>query len=239
MDGKMQATGMVGRKENVRNKIVIMSQIIIDIAERFHAAFGYIPSGIPRRADIASNIATGVETAAKKYGIDKASQAIIKPHIQRFAVRVLERQFADITLKNGEKLYQFKNGLVTEEIPDVLATAPVFSFKRKKNIKTTAIDNSDAVVVESFGTQQWDITMDGLLIDLSEHGYPGDKIKQFREMFEINDILEVLDCQLLDDLGIKSLYFDSIEEMKFVEGYNDTVMYKIKAYSIKPVEFFI
>jgi hypothetical protein len=213
--------------------------IIIDIAERYVAAFGYLPSGIPRRADIGSNIMAGVETAAIKFGLDKASQAIIKPHIQHFAVNVFDRQFADLTLKNKDKIFKFHNGILTEEMPGVIATAPAFSFKRGKTIKTTPVDNSNVVVVESWGSKQWEITMSGLLIELGDHEYPSEKLQQFREMFEIDDILEVLECQLLDDLNVKSVYIEDIEELKFVEGYNDTVQYKIKAWSIKPAEFFI
>lgn len=76
-------------------------------------------------------------------------------------------------------------------------------------------------------------------MDLDEHSYPSDRVQRLRELFEINDILEVIDCKIMDDLNIQSLYLNSIDELKFVDGYNDTMSYKLKAYSIKPLEFFI
>lgn len=216
-----------------------MSQIIINIADRFLAAFGYIPSGIPRRADIGSNIAESVKIAGMKYGIDRATRAMIQPYMKKYIIEVIDRDFANLTLKNGSKTYYFKNTFVTEDMSGVLSCAPTFSFTREKNIKTTAIDNSDMVVVESFGSKQWNIDIDGLLIDLENHWYPSNKLQQFREMFGVNDVFEVLDCKLLHDLGINSLYITDIGKLDFVEEYNDTIKYKLKAKSIKPVEFFM
>ncbi len=43
----------------------------------------------------------------------------------------------------------------------------------------------------------------------------------------------------MDDLNIQSLYIERLEGLKFVDGYNDTMSYTLKAYSIKPLEFFI
>jgi len=216
-----------------------MSQITIDISDRFFSAFGYIPSGAPKTAVIAGNIAEGGKTAGMKYGLDRATQAMITPNIKHYTVNVLDRQFADITLKCKDSVYKFANTLLTEEVEGVLAPAPVIYFSRDKNIVTTNIDGSDAVVVESFGTKQWTISIEGLLIDMDNHGYPGEKIKKLREIFETNAIFDVLDCQLLEDLGIQSLYFKTLTELKFVEDYSDTVSFKTIAHSIKPVEFFI
>ena len=76
-------------------------------------------------------------------------------------------------------------------------------------------------------------------MDLDEHSYPSDRVQRLRELFEINDILEVIDCKIMDDLNIQSLYIEKLESLKFIEGYNDTMSYSLKANSIKPLEFFI
>ena len=101
------------------------------------------------------------------------------------------------------------------------------------------MDGSDSEVVECFGTKSWDITISGILVDLDEHSYPSERVQKLRELFEINDILEVLECKIMDDLNIQSLYIEKLDELKFVEGFNDTISYKFTAHSIEPLEFFI
>ncbi len=76
-------------------------------------------------------------------------------------------------------------------------------------------------------------------MDLDEHSYPSERVQKLRELFEINDILEVLECKIMDDLNIQSLYIDNLENFKFIDGFNDTMSYTLKAKSIKPLEFFI
>ena len=115
----------------------------------------------------------------------------------------------------------------------------MLSFTRSKNIVKTVVDGSDSEVIESFGCKSWDITIEGILIDLDEHSYPSDKVQQLRALFEINDILEVMDNQICEDLRIQSIYFESLEKLEIVQGFNDTMQFKIKAHSIKPLEFFI
>ena len=58
-------------------------------------------------------------------------------------------------------------------------------------------------------------------------------------MFEVNDTFDVLDCRLLEDLGIRSIYFNNIESLNPQKEHPDTIEYKIKAYSIQPLEFFV
>ena len=113
------------------------------------------------------------------------------------------------------------------------------SFTRDKNIKKTTIDGSDFEVVECFGLKPWKITISGLLIDMDNHNYPSSKMRSFRSIFETNDIFDVIDSQIFEDLGIKSIYIERLDELKVLEDYQDTVQFKMTAYSIKPLEFFI
>ncbi len=44
-------------------------------------------------------------------------------------------------------------------------------------------------------------------------------------MFEVNDTFEVLDCRLLEDLVIRSIYFNNIENLKPLKEHPDTIEY--------------
>ena len=115
----------------------------------------------------------------------------------------------------------------------------MLKFTRDKNIVTTAVQGSDNVVVEYFGLKQWDITIEGLLVDLDEHQYPTSKVQSLRQMFETPDTFDVLECQIMTDLGINALYFSKVMDLAVLEDYPDTVKYKLSAWSIQPPEFTI
>lgn len=117
-------------------------------------------------------------------------------------------------------------------------TAANALIQKRKNIITTRIDGSGAVIVESFGAKELDITLDGILVDMQHHTYPANEMRQLREMFEANTTFEVWDCDILADLGIEQIYFDKLEDLKVLEDYPDTVKFKMTLKSIKPVEFF-
>ena len=75
------------------------------------------------------------------------------------------------------KTYEFRNGILTDAVAGILAPPPMLTFERKKNIITTKVDGSDAVIVESFGLEPWTITIDGILVDLQNHQYPASDLK--------------------------------------------------------------
>ena len=50
---------------------------------------------------------------------------------------------------------------------------------------------------------------------------------------------EEMNSDIMGALGIEQMYFEKTEELKVLEAYHDTVDFRFKAYSIKPVEFFI
>ncbi|MGP1514458.1 MAG: DUF6046 domain-containing protein [Bacteroidales bacterium] len=214
--------------------------INIDLTDRIYKALGYIPSGMPQSVVIKANIEAGdvLEKAISKAS-DKRNQSYALKNITRYAVMRNDKCFADLTLRNGTQEFRFKNGIMTENMPDILAPCPVLQFKREKNIIKTAVDGSDSEVIECFGCKSWEIIIEGILIDLDAHEYPSDKVVQIRQLFEINDILEVVDNQVCEDLGIQSLYIEKIENLRLVEGFNDTLSYKLTTHSIKPIEFFI
>lgn len=215
--------------------------IDIDLTDRMFAAFGYVPSGYPKQDVVRAGIAAAYASdAAISIGLGRANIALIKKKIGA-NVFVNGCSFADLTLRNSEngKCYEFANGLLTEAATGILAPPPMLSFQRDKNIIKTAIDGSDSEVVESFGCKSWEITMEGILVDMESHQYPQTKMQELREMFEVNNSFEVFDCDIMADLGIENIYIDKLNELKVLMEYQDTIKYKLIAHSIKPVEFFI
>lgn len=215
--------------------------INIDITDRMFAAFGYLPSGMPKQSVIRQGIAVAYASdAAQNAGIGRANIALIKNRIGG-NVFVADRCFADLTLKStvDGTMYRFANTVLGETADGILAPPPMLSFTRDKQIVTTGVDGSDAIVVESFGVNPWVITIEGILVDMEEHLYPQVQLRKLRELFEVNAMFDVLACEVLDDLGVRSLYIENLESLKFVDGYQDTVKYILKAKSMQPVEFFI
>ena len=215
--------------------------IDIDLTDRMFAAFGYVPSGYPKQDVVRAGIAAAYASdAAISIGLGRANIALIKKKIGA-NVFVNGCSFADLTLRNSEngKCYEFANGLLTEAATGILAPPPMLSFQRDKNIIKTAIDGSDSEVVESFGCKSWEITIEGILVDMESHQYPQTKMQELREMFEVNNSFEVFDCDIMADLGIENIYIDKLNELKVLMEYQDTIKYKLIAHSIKPVEFFI
>lgn len=213
--------------------------IVVELSKRYLSAFGCIPSGYPDTATIEDNIKAGIERAALNIGRERINIGIMSANMRRFVTNVNGLNWADFTLRNGGMYYKFANTLFFEELPGVLAPPPMVSFTRDKNIKKTTIDGSDFEVVECFGLKPWKITISGLLIDMDNHNYPSSKMRSFRSIFETNDIFDVIDSQIFEDLGIKSIYIERLDELKVLEDYQDTVQFKMTAYSIKPLEFFI
>ena len=213
--------------------------IVVELSKRYLSAFGCIPSGYPDTATIGDNIKAGIERAALNIGRERANIGIMSANMRRFVTNVNGFNWADFTLRNGGIYYKFANTLLFEELPGVLAPPPMVSFKRLKSIKTTSIDGSDIEVVESFGLKPWEITIAGLLIDMENHQYPSSKMRTFRTIFETNDVFDVLESQIFEDLDIKSIYIDRLDELKVLEDYQDTIQFKMTAFSTKPLEFFI
>lgn len=215
--------------------------IDIDITDRLFAAFGYVPSTKPKQEVMREGIAAAYASdAAISVGLGRANIALIKNRIGG-NVFVDDCSFADLTLRDSEsgKCYEFANGLLNEAATGILAPPPMLTFERSKKIVKTTIDGSDSEVVESYGCGSWEITMEGILVDMENHQYPRAKMQEFREMFEVNNSFEVFDCDILADLGIENIYFERITKLEVMKDYQDTIKYQMKAHSIKPVEFFI
>ena len=188
----------------------------IDLYARFSSAFGYVAANMRTRTQ-PHDTPTGVE------------------------VFVADATFADLKLKSAKdgKVYKFRNSILSDTDNGIFAPPPMLKFDRAKKITATAIAGSDNVVVEDFGLEQWSITLDGLLVDMETHQYPTAKMQRFRQLFETPDTFDVLECQVMTDLGINALYFEKVESLSVLADYPDTVKYTLKAKSIQPPEFTI
>ena len=193
----------------------------IDLYARFSSAFGYVAANMRTRTQ---QPPSGVE------------------------VFVADATFADLKIKSAKdgKVYEFRNTILnatdkTTFVPDnkIFAPPPMLKFDRSKKITATAIAGSDNVVVEDFGLKPWDITINGLLVDMESHQYPTAKMQRFRQLFETPDIFDVLECQVMTDLGINALYFETVNDLSVLDNYPDTVKYKLIAHSTQPPEFTI
>ena len=188
--------------------------LTIDLYARFSSAFGYVAANKRTRTQ---QPLSGVEVYAS------------------------DATFADLKLKSAKdgKVYEFRNTILSDTDNGIFAPPPMLKFDRAKKITATAIAGSDNVVVEDFGLEQWTITMDGLLVDMENHQYPTAKMQRFRQLFETPDIFDVLECQVMTDLGINALYFEKVDSLSVLQNYPDTVKYTLKAKSIQPPEFTI
>jgi len=210
-----------------------MPKYTISLADRFSSAFGFVAKNM----------------AGKLLGVGLSDSGL---YTNFQLIENAEATFEEMVLTgNGFDLkfgaYPFIGGNYgvldslgilgnNESVSDVFAPPPMLSFSRGKNMKTTAIPGSDAEVVESFGLKSWQIKMQGLLIDMSDHQYPSMQIQQFRKVFEVGNQFDV-ESQIFDDLGIFSIYFTEINSLSGVEGFEDTWKYSLTAKSIQPVEF--
>jgi hypothetical protein len=206
----------------------------IELYSRFHSAFGFVA----------------------RNAIDKAETLWLKQNMSLY-VRG-DSTFADMTIKraNGTE-YVFKNpeppkrsnnivsaisqsfssASVFGNIEGVIAPPPMVSFSQEKNITRTIIDNSDFEVIENFGLKSWNISIEGIVVDMDNKWYPSEMVRKVRELFQINETLSVIG-QLFEDLNIRQIYFTKVDIEPLAE-YNDTVKFKIDAYSIRPAEFFL
>lgn len=215
---------------------------IVDILERYKGGFDFVAGAIAANAQGLLNrgiFAAALSINEAQYKARKKGQTDQAYKLEIYSAP--EYSFSDIELKYEKKIVKFGffdiKGLM-EGDSDIIAPPPLVRFKRTKNIAVTVIDDGDeAEIVENFGMNSWDIEITGLLIDMKNHHYPQQAMKEMASFFEINDIIEVT-SMLFNDLGIHSLWFKE-QTIDPVEGFPDTVKFTLTAKSIKPAEFSI
>jgi len=212
-----------------------MARIILnEILERYNSAFGYMAMKVAPRL---------------------IQEGFIKPqmflNIPVYAAS--ESAYAQMTFENQltSKRYSFGIDELEKGVPafpflqktegaakKFIAPPPMVSFTRGKYVVRTAIDRSNADVIENFGNKPYEINIQGILVDVEEHNYPGDLLKLLHEMFEANGTYKV-EGELFNTLGIMEVFFDSNFKISFVEGYVDTVKFNVNAIAVQAAEFLI
>jgi hypothetical protein len=145
-------------------------------------------------------------------------------------------KFDEVKLYRDKIEFDFAFREIAEEYDNVFATPPMLSFSRQKKLIVTSIDNVDDIeVVERYNTSPYDIDWKGLLIDMDNHTFPADKLKQLNEIFKFNGIWNV-SSEIFDALEITAIYISEVQ-IDFVEGFEDTIAYSFKMRAIKDLEY--
>lgn len=189
--------------------------ITIDLAARYAAAFGMMAIGnqidkvtIEKKAD-------------KDYGFEVFPQ--MSGNYERSSLTI-----------PGLQSLEF-NAVLHGDQGTIFAPPLLMSFSQEKSLIETEVNDDDPIVIERWNTKPWDITINGLLIDLQNRIYPTDEIRRLNQNWKYNGVVKVVGTQF-EELDIDSIYFRYISFTR-VQGYADTVQFSINASSIKAVNF--
>lgn len=203
----------------------------LDFASRFQAAYGFIPV-------LTSNHRT---IPGSQYLPVIGDVKIISGAPSVFEDTTFIAGPEDELLFAGQRLG--KSG----DLGNVFAPPVLWSPNKRKRVIITELDSgplSDedetvpgTEVVERYGDSEWDIVIDGLLVDMDQHQFPLAKLETIRKFFERPQAIEVVG-QIWDVMGIKSIWFYEFSH-RGVPGFQDTVSFTMMARSIRPVEFYL
>lgn len=201
-----------------------MATRVLDLGGRFQNAFGFVGG-------------TGESLQQTNFNDSlTGANVVVKDGRSTFEEFVLKRP--GLELKFGY------TGLM-KEIDDVFAPPPLVTFKKSKRIGETIVSSNDesgnelsyGQVVEQYGRMPVEISIRGILVDMVNHQYPSEKVKQLDNLFDYNGAWDV-EGQVFRDKKIKSIYFLSLDDSG-VQGFMDTWSFTLEAKSIKPVEYFL
>lgn len=154
------------------------------------------------------------------------------------AGKAIEKVFSDVEYSKmvipGLEPLEF-SAVLHGDRGNLFAPPLLLGFSQEKSFIEGEVNDDDPVVVERWGMKPWDITINGLLIDLDNRIYPSDEIRRLNQNWKYHGVVKVIGRQF-EEKDIDSLYFRSIN-FTVVEGYQDTVQFSINASSIKAVNF--
>lgn len=189
--------------------------ITIDLVARYAAAFGMMAAA----------------SAIERVFIEKKSKSDY--NFETYPLQQDDLEFVQFQIPGLDTL-EF-DSILTGDRGNIFAPPLLMSFSQEKSFIETEVNDDDPIVIERWGTKPWNITINGLLIDLENRYYPSDEIRRLNKNWRYNGVVEVVGKQF-EELDIDSIYFRSIEFTR-VEGYSDTVQFSINASSIKAVNF--
>lgn len=189
--------------------------ITINLASRYAAAFGMLAAG----------------KAAEQVFIEaKPSNDY---NFQYYPASNGDFEYMKLEVPNLEPL-EFSSVLYGET-GKIFAPPMLLTFTQEKSLVETEVNDADAIVVERWGTKPWEITMQGVLIDLDNRVYPSDEIRRLNRNWQYNGIVKVAGRQF-EERDIDAIFFRGIS-FTTIEGYQDTIQVTINASSIKSVNF--
>ncbi len=192
-----------------------MGNVTIDLAARYAAAFGMLAAG----------------KQIEKLFVEKKSD---KDYTFKTYPQIASNvEFVKMEIPNLEPL-KF-NSILYGDQGTIFAPPLLMNFSQEKSLIETEVNDDDAVVVERWGTKPWDITINGVLIDLDNRIYPSDEIRRLNQNWKYNGVIKVVGMQF-EERDIDSIFFRSIN-FTGVEGFQDTIQFTINASSIKSVNF--
>ena len=189
--------------------------ITINLAARYGAAFGMMAAG----------------KAIEKVFIDKKEDK--RYSFQTYPLQDSNVEYVKMSVPNLEPL-EF-SAILHGDKGSLFAPPLLMGFSQEKSLIETEVNDDDPIIIERWGTRPWDITINGLLIDLDNRIYPSDEIRRLNQNWRYNGVVKVVGKQF-EEKDIDSLFFRSID-FTAVEGYQDTIQFTINASSIKAVNF--
>lgn len=188
--------------------------VTIDLSLRYAAAFGMLAVG------------KGIE----KVFIDNRKQ---KPSFETYPLVNSSIEYVKMEIPGLEPL-EF-DAMLHGDRGRIFAPPLLMGFSQDKSLIETEVNDDDPIVIERWGTKPWEITINGLLIDVDNRVYPSDEIRRLNQNWKRNVVAKVIGKQF-EERDIDSVFFRSIS-FTAVEGYQDTVQFTINASSIKAVNF--
>jgi hypothetical protein len=195
--------------------VAFPSNITIDLVARYAAAFGMMAAG----------------KAIEKVFVDKTEKRDY--NFQYFPLQDGNIEYVKMVVP-GEDPLEF-SAVLHGDRGSIFAPPLLIGFSQEKSLIETEVNDDDPIIIERWGTKPWDITINGILIDLNNRIYPTDEIRRLNKNWRYNGVVKVIGKQF-EEKDIDSLYFRSIN-FTSVEGYQDTIQFTINASSIKAVNF--
>lgn len=202
-----------GNFECKKSRIVKNGQsVVLNLSERYAAAFGLAAL---HKVGYAVINRTGIGHSAQLFDWTNAD----------FERTVFEYE--------NERLEFFK--MLRGDSSGIFAPPLIVSFSRSKHLVETEVNGSEYTVIERWGTKPYNVTIRGILVDMDEHVYPAEKIRQLHRFFEHNGIVKVTGAQF-EDKEIDSIYIKDVS-ITPIEGFADTVQISLSAKAIRELHF--
>ncbi|MBS2100710.1 DUF6046 domain-containing protein [Carboxylicivirga linearis] len=207
------------------------------IVERYNEAFGYTAMKIAPRIIQATGLGLSNFMLSNIPVLSEPDTSYADMIFTNSLDQSKRYSFGVPTIEGGHRAIPFLKP--TEASPNsFIAPPPMVSFRRGKHVVRTSIDRSNYEVVENFGMKPYEISLQGILVDVEEHHYPQELVQTMHELFEASGTYAV-SSEIFDNLGITEIFFDDDFEVTFVEGYVDTVKYRAHAIAVSSAEFLL